>query len=530
MTKRRVRLVVRTVCVLLTCVLVGAIVFHVEKNDRYFEGEALTYYQSLCAKGFPEDYAAALTELHLLHPTWEFVPLMISKDSPLYTWNYVITQETKEIDNNLISSDISYLAYRHPLHSGKFDAGHYPASVEAVKYFMDPRNFLNETDIFQFFDLSVASDVSVEAVEAVLKDTFMEHAVLENGMTYAEYFLKVGRELSVSPIYLAVKARQEQGRNGSSPIIGGQCGTLLDTYYRNQTQYSSENAILTPTYGYTSLELLELNGLYNVFNIGASGNGLFSIYYNAMTRAQNGTPSMQETWGSASWNTVWKSIYGGAYSIKASYIDRYQNTIYLQKFNVDSRSDRNFWGQYMQNVGAALTEGRTLYTSFASMGALDSDCTFLIPVYSGMPSDFAADPAHGTCSYLAKATDKYTYNATLNAPAQKKDKDQALYLTQQTVCGGALSLAGEFSHSYGISQLEYQWDGTGEWIPCSTDGALNLSLSVDFSENTSHILIIRGRAAYNPDDSTKKSNCYFLCAVIYVEVISPPQNQIASDQ
>ncbi len=522
MKNRLIKGLLRTVCVLLTCVLVGAVVFHVKENERYFKGEAEAYYESLCAKGFPEDYAAALTELHLLHPTWEFVPLTVSKSYPLYSWSYVIAQETKEIDNNLIASDESFEPYRHPFYTNVFDAGHYPASIEAVKYFMDPRNFLNEADIFQFYDLSVTRDASIEAVESVLESTFMENAVLENGKTYAEYFLEVGRTFSISPVYLAVKARQEQGRNGSSPVISGQCGTLLNTYYQNKTQSSSGNAVLAPSSGHTSSELLGLNGLYNIFNIGAYGNGLFSIYYNAMNRAQNGTGAMNAKWGSAEWDTVWKSIYGGAYSIKSSYIDCYQNTVYLQKFNVDSRSDRNFWGQYMQNVGGALTEGRTLYTAFASIGALDSACTFLIPVYSGMPTETATDPAHGTCSYLAKATDKYRYDATLTAPLQASDYNQALYLTQTIAAGGTLALAGNFSHSYGVLQLEYQWDQVGEWTPCSRDGALNLSLSVDFSENTSHILVIRGRAAYDPDDGAKKSNSYFLCAVIYVEVISSP--------
>ncbi len=524
MKSKRVKILLRTVCVLLTLVMVGAVVFHVSGNERYFEGEAEAYYQSLCNAGFPEDYAAALTELHLLHPSWEFVPLMITKAHPLYTWSYVIAQETKEIDNNLISSDVSQIPYRHPLYSDVFDAGHYPASVEAVKYFMDPRNFLNETDIFQFYDLASGADVRIEAVEAVLASTFMENAVLENGKTYAEYFLEVGRALSVSPIYLAVKARQEQGTDGSSPVIMGSCGTLLNGYYQNNTQYSEYgNAILAPSEGHTKAELLQFNGLYNIFNVGASGNGLFSIYYNAMKRAQSGTEAMEVAWGSAEWNTVWKSIYGGAYSIKTSYIDRYQNTIYLQKFNVDSRSDRNFWGQYMQNVGGALTEGRTLYTSFASIDALDSTCTFLIPVYGCMPSQSSADPARGTCSYLAKATDKYTYNANLTAPVQKSDSNQALYLTQQIASGGTLSLTGGVSHSYGISHLEYQWDGAGDWTPCSYGGALNLSLSVDFSENTLHILVIRGRAAYDHGNSAKKSNYNFLCAVVYVEVVSPPK-------
>lgn len=528
MKTRRSKFLLRTVCVLLTTVLIGAVAFHVDENTHYFDGEVQSYYQSLISAGFPKDYAASLTELHLLHPTWQFEPLMITAACQQYTWNYVIAKETEDVENNLISSDKSQKKYRHPLYFNVYDAGYYPASVSAVKYFMDPRNFLNETDIFQFYDLGSTEHIGIDAVKAVLAPTFMANTLLENGKTYAEYFQEVGQALGVSPIYLAVKARQEQGSNGSSPVISGKCGTLLNVYYQNNTQYSEYgNAVLTPSSGHTSSELLELDRLYNIFNIGAYGNGLFSIYYNAMRYARAGTSDMRDVWGSAAWNTIWKSIYGGAYSIKTSYIDRYQSTIYLQKFNVDSRSDRNFWGQYMQNVGGALTEGRTLYTAFASVGALDSACTFLIPVYADMPTVACSDPANGSCSYLAVATDKYDYDIRLTAPIEATSNDTAIYLSQQIAVGGTLHITGTIAHSYGISALEYQWDMQGEWTQCSSDGSLALSVSVDFSENTSHILVIRGRAMYDHDDSAKKSNYNILCAVIYVDVVPSPLDEFS---
>lgn len=527
MKNKRFLPLIRFSCVVLILVLVGTLVFHVSGNARYFEGDAEDYYQSLVSAGFPEDYAVALTELHLLHPTWEFVPLLVTKENEDYTWDYVIYKEIEDPSNNLIGADESYIPYRHPLHAGIYDAGSYPASVDAVRYFMDPRNFLNETDIFQFYDLTSGADTTLQAVEAILESTFMENAVLENGSTYATYFLELGEELGISPLYLAVKARQEQGVNGTSPVIGGACGTLLNDYYQNNTQYSEAgNAVLAPSDGHSSSELLALDGYYNIYNVNASGNGLFSIYYNAMKRAQSGTDALADTWGSPSWDTVWKSIYGGAYTIKASYIDRYQNTVYLQKFNVDSRSDRNFWGQYMQNVGGALTEGRTLYTSFASVGALDSTCRFVIPVYEGMPISASPDPANGNCSYLAAAPQKYTYTVSIEDPVIKNETGSAIYMTQRIASGGILEISGEVSHSYGVAGMEYQWDGNGEWIPFSNDGMLALSLPVDFSEGTSHILVIRGCADYRHNVSAKKSNYNFLCAVIYVDVVETPKAKL----
>ncbi|MBQ9132678.1 MAG: hypothetical protein IJX62_09465, partial [Clostridia bacterium] len=231
-------------------------VLHTSGSTRFFSGSAQEYYESLTEAGFPQDYAIALTELHLLHPTWKFTPLLISEEKSQYTWNYAIQQETTPEDYNLVPSSSTYAAYHHPTNTKLYDAGYYQASVDTVKYFMDPRNFLNETDIFQFFDLSSAEDAPIDAVRAVLSGTFMENATLENGMTYAEYFCTAGREIGINPIFLATKARQEQGVNGTSPIISGTCGSLLADYYVNQTVTSSNGqAILPPSEGYSAEDL-----------------------------------------------------------------------------------------------------------------------------------------------------------------------------------------------------------------------------------------------------------------------------------
>ena len=278
MKRKSKKLVLALVCVALIACLVGGVVFVVSGNTRYFEGAAEEYYQSLLAKGFPEDYARPLTELHLLHPEWDFSPLLVTEGNPLYRWDYVIDQETKDAETNLISGLDDYRAYRHPTNKESYDSGYYQASKAAVEYFMDPRNFLNETDIFQFYDLSAAHNVGIDEVQAVLDGTFMTNATLENGKTYAAYFIEVGAELGINPVYLAVKARQEQGADGASPVLSGKCGTLLADYYQNSTQTSPEgNKVLSPTEGYTSEELLALDGYYNLFNIKASGNGLFAI-------------------------------------------------------------------------------------------------------------------------------------------------------------------------------------------------------------------------------------------------------------
>lgn len=521
MKRKYIKRTLRTLALILAIAALPFWGFSAIADTAPFAGAAQEYYEALLEKGFPEDYAHALTELHLLHPTWQFEPLLITKEEPTYTWDYVIREENEDPSNNIIFSSDTYAAYRHPTNEELYDSSYYQVSDEGLSYFMDPRNFLNETDIFQFFDLSSAAGVSEEAIASVLAGTFMEDALLENGKTYAAYFMEVGVELALNPIYLAVKARQEQGAKGTSPIISGECGTLLDTFYQNGTQTGESGLlVLAPSEGHTSEELLALNGYYNLFNIGASGNGVFSIYYNAMKRAISGTDAKAEEWGSPAWDTLWKSLYGGATVIKRSYVSDYKNTIYLQKFNVDSRASGNFWKQYMQNVTGAFTEARTFYTSFASTGMLDSVCTFLIPVFDGMPASPAPDPAGGECAYLATAPLKYDHSHTVTLPTLLSAENAVSYGSASANAWSFLELSLEADHSYGVTALEYSWDGGAEWTRISDTGSANVSIPVTFDEGTMHVLTVRGIADYDHTVSARKTNYAFLCAVLFVEITS----------
>ena len=519
MKKTYVKHALRTLSLLLSILMLPLGAFPTIGATSPFSGAASDYCDALIEKGFPKDYAYALTELHLLHPTWDFTPLPITEQKAEYTWDHVLDEESKDPSNNIIFSSASYAAYRHPDNEELYDSSYYQVSREGLAYFMDPRNFLNETDIFQFFDLSSSAGVSEAAIESVLSGTFMEAATLENGKTYAQYFMEVGNELGLNPIYLAVKARQEQGVGGTSPIISGKCGTLLDTFYQNGTQTGESGLlVLAPTEGHTSEELLALDGYYNLFNVGAGGNGVFSIYYNAMNRAITGTANKSEEWGSPAWNTLWKSLYGGAAVIKKSYVSDYKNTIYLQKFNVDSRASGNFWKQYMQNVTGAFTEARTFYTSFASTGMLDTTCSFLIPVFGGMPELPSPDPANGECSYLAVAPLKYTHEHEITLPTLLSASNVPSYGRVNANAWGFLELTCEVEHSYGVKGLEYSWDGGTEWVRISDTGSAAVAIPITFDEGTVHVLALRGIADYDSTVSAKKTNSAFLCAVIYVEI------------
>lgn len=501
MKKKRI-----AVAVLLGAVLSGLLsallIVSTTATEPPFRGEALTYYQQLQGKGFPRDYAEQLTHLHLLYPTWEFEPLPVSAR----TWREALALETATPTVNLIHKSESYAAYRHAGNSQTYDSGvYYQASTAAIAYFMDPRNFLNEADLFQFYDQRAAGNWTEEALDAVLSGTFMDGAVLENGSTYAEYLLELGEELDIDPVFLAVKLRQEQGA-GTSPLLSGKCGTLLAGYYESQTATTSDGKPIKPPAPGTmqTAELIALDGYYNLFNIKASGDGVFSIYYGAMQYAK-----------SHSWNTKWKALRGGAEFLRKDYIEQGQSNIYLQKFDVNTATGSLH--QYMQNVAGAMSEGRLLYRFFAENGLTDLACRFQIPVFTAMPTKPSPDPASGSCTALASAGTRFTYTVGLTAPVTQEAQAGAVFASLQLPHNGSLTLSGTVTHDYGIAALEYAWDG-GAWITCANSGSLALAFDT-LPEWGEHLLVVRARLSFGKTDLATHS----LCAVLHVTVVPPPE-------
>ncbi len=334
--------------------------------------------QQLMSKGFPEDYAVLLTDLQMAYPNWTFNPVNITELSEgKYTWEYVIDAETKDDENNTVDNSMSD-ALTYAIDDKKVESGiWYRAKVETVEFFMDPRNFLTKQNIFMFENLGKTYGDRTKAVDYALMKTFMYKAVIPdqgNTLTYAQFFSKVGDELGISPIVIATRLRQEQGVEGDSKMITGKTGSVLWQYY----QEGSNNA---PSEGFTKEQLEAYNGYYNYFNIDATGNGYFNVFLAGRKEAEkNG------------WTTAQAAIKGGAAKLKSRYIDDHQQTLYFQKFNVDARSKRNFWGQYMQGVDAAYSESRSTYSALAKASLLKLPYEFDIPVYSGMPDTPCPDP------------------------------------------------------------------------------------------------------------------------------------------
>ena len=459
------------------------------------------YMQSLKDKGFPDDYLPSLLALHKTYKDWTFEPLLVTdisrqqgKDSA-YTWDYVVYQEyDAEIKRNLCSRSNS--AYRDFSHINLYDSGWYKASRAAVEYEMDPRNFLTEKSIFRFLELSWADGITLEAVEAAISGTFMENAKLDDkysNTTYAEFFYNTGKEVGVNPVFLASRIRQEQG-TGKSPLITGACGDRMWYYYDNGSgKYSKTdengNLINAPSTGFTLAESKKYNGYYNYFNMGSAGTGYFEIFRGGMTEAIEGTPVMASQWGgNPSWNTRWKALYGGSLKVKEKYISIYQNIPYLQKFNVDARSQKNFWGQYMQNVTAATSEGNTMYRAYAENGFLDSAISFLIPVYEGMPKDKCPAPTGGefVASSLLKNESVESYDiyelkniSRGDGLVMKSDEDNISWRVVKGTPKSVIDLGRINLSKYDYAYIDYSTKGDFKASVNGNYAGLGLSTSPD---------------------------------------------------
>lgn len=132
----------------------------------------------LTAQGFPESYKDGLRQLHAKYPNWVFEAQQTGLD-----WNTVIQNEgvlgRNLISKNSISSHKSLAdgAYNWETSTWTgFDGSAWVAASEDIlRYYMDPRNFLDEVSVFQFveheFDPSIHTR---EGLQTFLKGTFME--------------------------------------------------------------------------------------------------------------------------------------------------------------------------------------------------------------------------------------------------------------------------------------------------------------------------------------------------------------------
>lgn len=310
-------------------------------------------------------------------------------------WNNVIQQES-QFGKNLVPKTYSY-NWKNTTpgqYNVEVDSGWVDSSELAVKYAMDPRNFLNEVRIFQFETLSYNSSANnINSIEKILYGTeFYQNKVsyldnkgnmINTNETYSELILRGGQKSAVSTYHLASRIKQEVGPFLSHSSISGKVS------------------------GY--------EGLYNFYNIGATSSAEpMGAIKNGLQFAKDGKGASQTTKNKylIPWNNKEKAISGGGIFIGSSYIQVGQNTVYLQKFDVnDDRGSNLFSHQYMTNVLAPYNEARSIYKGYQKNGILDLQISFIIPIFNNMPDIQYESPNINSNNYVADNTKVYC-NAT----------------------------------------------------------------------------------------------------------------------
>lgn len=327
-----------------------------KRNDYKPDADFEEYLDS---QGFPDSYKDGLRQLHAQYPNWVFVADHNGKD-----WSDVLENQ------NVIGRSLTYGSAKsswksvadgcYDWESGQYtqldSGGWVQASSALVEYALDPRNFLNADNIFMFENLSFDSSLQDESgLESMVDGTFMEnssHDLTYDGRnyTYITGLLLAGQESGVSPYHLASRILQEQGNSGYGSSISG-----IQSGYR---------------------------GYYNYYNIGAYASG-------GLTAVQNGLKYASRTDDETlrPWNTRMKSIIGGAIYLGKSYINRGQNTLYYEKFDMTGRGH-----QYMTNVLAPRSESVKSAQGYSDSNKNNIAFIFRIPVYENMPENVCEIP------------------------------------------------------------------------------------------------------------------------------------------
>ena len=338
-------------------------------NNRT-NGDTFDSYQNkLSSAGFPSSYFPYLLELHARHPNWNFQAekINLNYDDVVIgeNGNGASLLEQKAFGKGYLSlNSNTYNVNQDKYSDYSGEPGYANASREAIAYFVDPRNYLNEKYIFAFETLTYSNNQTLDVVNAIIRPQAFWNRLYGNGSIGAsESIVNSSKSIGISAVHVASRIKQEMGNgdyNGDSRVGG--------------------------TFTYDGVGR---SGYYNFFNIKSwSGRGS-SIY--AAYAYENG------------WNTSDKGIHGGAAFMYDGYISVNQDTIYYEKFDV-STNNGNYTHQYMQNLAAPVQEGGIKYNGYKNENAsyLGTGITFVIPVYINMPSYVVTAPRVGSVNnYLS---------------------------------------------------------------------------------------------------------------------------------
>ena len=341
-----------------------SVFFVKNESNAVTMSKSYTQYVKSGISAFPKSYQTYLKKLEELHPNWIFKAYYTGID-----WDELTSSsaENKCKKNTIYFKNGSTVMDPKALCiCGKEgDSNYYCASASTVNYYLDPRNFLRESQVFQFLDLSYDEHITKSVITNAAKNSFLSGKFKIDGKeySYVDAIMDAAEESEVSAMHILVTIFQEVGK-----------GTK-----KSNGTYTLPKAVSGTVDGY--------EGLYNFYNYGATdGSGA----------VERGLKKAREM----GWTDPRTAIIEGATIVLANnYISAGQNTKYFYKFDVvgneilqesdgkKTYSSSYFFGhQYMTNIQDPTSQAYNLFTYYTNEGLLDKTLTFNIPVYDDMPS------------------------------------------------------------------------------------------------------------------------------------------------
>lgn len=392
-----------------------------------------SYKSYLRELGFPSSYIDKLNTLHQQYHNWEFKVYNTGLD-----WQTAVNGERSPHSKQRIGVSESkslpsdYLCSCSSCEGVVIDSS-YAASEKAVKYYMDPRNWLDERHIFQFESTNGGEDQTQAGVEAILKGTWMYNSLIYFNNTegvyerfnsttkYSDAIMIAARNSRLSPYYIASKIKQEVGANSAS-YAGGSNGTTAPFQgifnYFNIGAYAGAKDGLAWAAGFLKVKDGYTPYFYSDFKNGTGTNPLYRLSssqrmvyigsygdcYKVRLYTENGNNSyttgrvgyvgkstLRTTYVGADlggqdqyyrpWTNPYRAIVYGSKYVYNNF-GEHQYTGYLQKFNVTS--DQRYEHEYMVNISSAQSEAGIMYNGYKTAGLLNEKHTFYIPVFSNM--------------------------------------------------------------------------------------------------------------------------------------------------
>ncbi|MBQ9549343.1 MAG: hypothetical protein IJU87_00885 [Lachnospiraceae bacterium] len=321
-------------------------------------------------QGFSGSYKELLAAIHELYPMWTFKSY---DPAPGYSFDHCVDQQTKvsvmsagqrngaasltgfeSFKGEMIPADVEttlnfYGAGEASISDTEGEAElsdtWVAASRQKVAYYMDPRNFMMNSDgtlnkSFLMFLSGTDTEGSSEAgVRSILSGTSMTGNIPGENGTYSSLVFNSSVSKSINPYLVAARMRQEHGGASGDALING--------------TYS----------GY--------EGYYNYFNIGANGS---DPVVNGLKRAKE-----------EGWSTRTRSINGGIDHLSDEYFYsslHKQDTLYKQRFFF---KDGAAYHAYMTSIYAPSSEAKNVYKGYENDASAVSVGVFQIPVYKDMP-------------------------------------------------------------------------------------------------------------------------------------------------